>query len=566
MVILQLKNPVRSALASLECLVVWTSAGKVRGRVVQYNITGTVYSIIAFYGIPFAEPPIGRNRFMAPKCAKPRTGVLDATYKRPPCKQEDMHTPKKNHIIDSSNTTEECLHINVWVPGTCANPEKQRAVLFWLYGGAFESGGNIYDFYDGRFLSGLGNLVVAVPNYRVSLFGFLNSSTGHDVRGNMGLHDQILALRWVRDNIGRFGGDRDNILVAGDRRGAISLTLLMASPLGSPFTFRRVYLMSGIMDTLLVTEAGSEARAAFKAIADAAKCQSENATIVLRCLAEQSASALFEASEEVQMQLRPSREGPLLPADAIKIGKRDISNLEVMMSSTLNEAMSLFQNLLPQFWGKKQTDPKETMRALLKMGFSGVNESDLDIMLNFLRKHHYDVDDPDYKGWVDLIGDMLLRCPTKSFADELAKGGATAYYHIYEPKPSYSLFDGDSASHGEDVLVLFGTVTFLYPELATDEERATTLRMIRTLSNFANNGSVPKLVDGSSWPAIHNGSTDEIVRLTHAGYNYGSRPEHDCYLAEQIHIYYKEREQDSSSQRARTGFSVFDATLWRVAE
>ncbi|KAH6934694.1 hypothetical protein HPB50_027209 [Hyalomma asiaticum] len=532
MFMMQLKSPVSpAALSAHECLVVRTSAGKVRGTLVQYTVKGTVYSTVAFYGIPFAEPPIGRNRFMETKCVKPWNGTFNATYKRPPCRQLNRNMPK-NYTIDASNTTEDCLHINVWVPGTCADLGKPRAVVFWLYGGAFVGGGNSYDFYDGRFLSGLGDLVVAAPNYRVSLFGFLNSGTGRDVRGNMGFHDQVLALRWVRDNIGHFGGDRDNVVVAGQSAGAISLSLLMASPLGSPSTFRRVYLMSGTMNTPLVPNSGDSARATFEAISNATQCLSTDATAILRCLQKRDASELLEASKGMQMRFMPSREPPLLPTGATKIQKHDTSRLEVILSSTLNEGMSFFQNLLPQLQGTKQKDPKETIKLALAESFGDISDSLLDLMIEILREL-YDIDDPDYKGWVDLIGDVFFRCPTKSFAIELAESGAKAYYQIYEPKPSFTVFDGDSATHGEDALMLFGTATFLYPHLATDRERETTIRMIRTLANFATNGSVPRLVDGSSWPTVQEGSYKEVVQLTHDGYNHSS-PDRDCFLADTI--------------------------------
>ncbi|XP_049271332.1 carboxylesterase 1C-like [Rhipicephalus sanguineus] len=458
MFILHLKGiPARpAALISRECLVVRTLAGKVRGTVLQYNVKGTKYSTVAFYGIPFAEPPVGRNRFLSPKCVKPWNGTFDATYKRPPCKQLDTHFPK-NYTIDASNTTEEL-------------PAHQRLrLLRW------------------PFRVRPGNLVVAAPNYRVSLFGFLNSGAGHDVRGNMGLHDQVLALRWVRDNIGHFGGDPNNILVAGASSGAISLSLLMASPLGSLSSFRRAYLMSGTMNTPLVRNTGSKAQATFEAIAKAAQCLSTNATAALRCLQERDASALLEASKGVAIQLMPSPEAPLLPPGAVKIGKRDTGHLEVILGTTFNEGMLFFQNVFPQFQGTKQVDPKETIKVAIQGIYGNVSDSLVDIMIAVLRES-YDIDDPDYKGWVDLIGDVLFRCPTKSFAIELAKSGATAYYQVYEPKPSFTVFDGDSATHGEDVLVLFGGATFLYPDLATDEERETTLRMIRTLAGFATNG------------------------------------------------------------------------------
>ncbi|KAK8769029.1 hypothetical protein V5799_014506 [Amblyomma americanum] len=479
--------PTAERLEAPDCLVVRTSSGRVRGTVVEFSINGTQYSTVAFYGIPFARPPAGSRRFMMPASARPWKAVFNATQKRPPCKQLHTRFPK-NYVINASNTTEECLHINIWVPGRCVDPTSMRAAMFWLYGGSFAHGGNSYDFYDGRFVSALGDLVVAAPNYRVSLFGFLNSGTGH-VEGNMGLHDQVLALRWVRENIGRFGGDRGNVLLAGNSAGSISLSLLMASPLGSPHTFRRLYLMSGSMYTPMPDNEGDRARRTFDAIADGVDCRSENATMsaVVRCLQGRDASALLEASKNFSLNLMPSREGPLLPVGNLRLGDRDFGHLEVIFTTTLNEGMAFFEMMFPQFQGRKQTDAKETVNEALRGRLGNFTDEMADFMLDILRHALYDIDDPDYAGWANLIGDVLIRCPTERLASDLSKRGAQVYYQVYEPKLSFTTFGGAKATHGEDVLIMFGA-PYLYPFLATDDERSMSQRMIETLANFTMTG------------------------------------------------------------------------------
>nr|XP_054920382.1 acetylcholinesterase-1-like [Dermacentor andersoni] len=259
------------------CLIARTPNGYAKGSLLQFKINGTSYNSVAFYGIPFGASTTGDGRFAEPRCAQPWHDLFNATYKRPPCAQSDTHFGR-TYVIDASNTTEDCLHINVWVPGKCVTDllggENHRAVVFWLFGGSFVSGGNSYDFFDGRFVAGLGDVLVVTPNYRVTSFGFLNSGTGREVAGNMGLYDQLLALRWLRENVHRFGGDRDRILIAGQSAGAIASSMLMASPIMSQYgPYRRAFLMSGSAYFPLPRNEGPEARRSFSRLAANAGCQ-----------------------------------------------------------------------------------------------------------------------------------------------------------------------------------------------------------------------------------------------------------------------------------------------------
>ncbi|XP_037576830.1 acetylcholinesterase-1 [Dermacentor silvarum] len=391
----------------------------------------------------------------------------------------------KNYVIDASNTTEDCLHINVWVPGRCVNHTRRRAVVFWLFGGSFVSGGNSYDFYDGRFLAGLGGVVVAVPNYRVASFGFLNSGTGH-VPGNMGLHDLLLALRWLQDNIESFGGDTERILVAGQSAGAIAASLLMASEHRN--LFRRAYLMSGTLRTPLPDNDGYNARRNFAQFVADAGCKAGKIADSVHCLREANTTAILEASKRAALSLMPNVRGRVFQSHLEIHSREDAApyKLEVLMSSTLSEGRAFFEMLLPAFVANADKITSSMLKSTFPYFFNSLSDSILDVAIGLLGTL-YDLEDLERVGWTELIGDALFRCPTRAFAQELTHFGSTVYYHEYVPKPSFTVFGGNYATHSDDVPILFG-YPFLYPHLATDEERQTSHRMIMTLSNFAKNG------------------------------------------------------------------------------
>src|SRR5690606_37680695 len=126
---------------------------------------------------------------------------------------------------------EDCLTLNVWAPGEAKN----LPVMVWIHGGALLRGGSSEPMYDGTKLAQQGIVVVSI-NYRLGLLGFfahpaLSAESAQGVSGNYGLLDQIEALRWVRDNIARFGGDPAQVTIAGESAGGLSVVALVASPL-----------------------------------------------------------------------------------------------------------------------------------------------------------------------------------------------------------------------------------------------------------------------------------------------------------------------------------------------
>ncbi|QNF33136.1 carboxylesterase family protein [Adhaeribacter swui] len=205
---------------------------------------------IAIYkGIPFAAPPVGDLRWRAPQPVKSWSGVRACTQFGPSPMQAE---PKPfsmwsaEFLIPKEPISEDCLYLNVWTGAKTAT--ERRPVLVWIYGGGFNSGGAGVPIYDGEAMAHQG-LVFVSMNYRVGPFGFfahpeLSKESGTNASGNYGLLDQIAALRWVKQNIATFGGDPNNVTIAGQSAGSMSVNYLVASPLAKNL-FKRAIAQSG---------------------------------------------------------------------------------------------------------------------------------------------------------------------------------------------------------------------------------------------------------------------------------------------------------------------------------
>ncbi|MCS6622553.1 carboxylesterase family protein [Roseibacterium beibuensis] len=225
--------------AGLADPVVEAPAGALRGE--------TADGVIVFRGIPYAAPPVGWRRWRPPAEAPRWRGTRDATRFGAACHQPTARGTSIYAAAEAPTMSEDCLFLNVWAP----EGVREAPVFVWIHGGALSTGASHEAMYDGARMAASQGMVVVSINYRLGVLGYLahpelSAESRKDVSGNYGLLDQIAALKWIEANIGAFGGDPDNVTIAGESAGALSVTYLMASP-GARGLFDRAIAQSAYM-------------------------------------------------------------------------------------------------------------------------------------------------------------------------------------------------------------------------------------------------------------------------------------------------------------------------------
>jgi carboxylesterase type B len=213
-----------------------TSSGPLCGKTSTAAIAGTSFTASAYLGIPYAAPPVGPLRWQHSTLFQGSAPLVATAYGNS-CPQSTVAASSGSGSSCTSGgkalasgQSEDCLFLNVWVPGG-ATASSPRPVMVFIPGGAFYQGsggapvsqagtptGNLYD---GTYLAAAGNVIVVTINYRLGALGFLS----HGGNDNFGFSDQILALQWVRTNIARFGGDARNVTLFGESAGGKSVGL-----------------------------------------------------------------------------------------------------------------------------------------------------------------------------------------------------------------------------------------------------------------------------------------------------------------------------------------------------
>jgi len=205
--------------------------------------------VIAFKGIPFAAPPVGELRWKAPQPLEAWEGTRECK-EFGPSPMQAAPAPfmfwSEEFLIPPEPIEEDCLYLNVW---TKAETEAdQLPVLVYIYGGGFRSGGSGCAIYDGQTMADKGVVFVSI-NYRVGVFGFLahpelSAEADYGSSGNYGILDMVAALEWVNKNIKHFGGDPENVTIAGQSAGSFAVNFLTVSPLAKGL-FHKAIAQSG---------------------------------------------------------------------------------------------------------------------------------------------------------------------------------------------------------------------------------------------------------------------------------------------------------------------------------
>ncbi|XP_050664354.1 acetylcholinesterase-like isoform X2 [Leptidea sinapis] len=341
-------------------LVVETKSGLVKG----YAKTVMGSEVHIFTGIPFAKPPLGPLRFRKPVPIEPWHGVLEATAMPNSCYQEryeyfpgfegeEMWNP-------NTNISEDCLYLNIWVPQHLRvrhhqdKPLAERPkvpILVWIYGGGYMSGTATLDLYKADIMAASSDVIVASMQYRVGAFGFLYlnkyfSTGSEETPGNMGLWDQQLAIRWIKDNARAFGGDPELITLFGESAGGGSVSLHMLSP-EMKGLFKRGILQSGTLNAPWSWMTGERAQEIGKLLVDDCNCNSSllaaDPSLVMDCMRGVDAKTISVQQWNSYTGIlgfpsAPTVDGVFLPKDPDTMMKEGgFHNKEVLLGSNQDE-------------------------------------------------------------------------------------------------------------------------------------------------------------------------------------------------------------------------------------
>jgi para-nitrobenzyl esterase len=309
-----------------------TTAGPVLG------VPAADGSVTSYKGIPYAAPPVRELRWRAPEPPAPWTEVRRADRFGSSCMQNivEERKPWTYEFMAHNATSEDCLSLNVWTP--TKSPDAKLPVFFWIHGGGNVEGSSAIPIYDGENLARRGVVVVTI-NYRLGVFGFLvhpelTKEAGRS--GDYGSLDQLAALQWVQRNIAAFGGDPNNVTIAGQSAGASGVHNLVASPLAKGLFHRAI------------AESGSAyaAPTPMLSVAEAEKggvvfAQAKGAASLKDLRAMPAEQLMPRSGEAPSGPFRPVVDGHFLPADPITIYARGEQNdVPELTGMNLDEASS----------------------------------------------------------------------------------------------------------------------------------------------------------------------------------------------------------------------------------
>ena len=260
------------------------------GPILGSDDTFSGRTVRRFRGVPFAKPPVGNLRFLSPVEPEPWTEPIQTKSYSPACIQYSPN-PMMN------NTSEDCLYLNVFAPPGAQN----LPVMVWIHGGSLHVGSASN--YHGETLASVGQVIVVTISYRLNVFGFF--STGDSVsEGNAGLHDQVMALKWVKNNIDKFGGDPTQVTIFGESAGAWSVNMHMVSPL-SRGLFHRAISESGNTYGIPITSQATRGEASIGMAAPLDCSPVMGSFGFLACMQGKTTAEVLMASQQTEATMTP---------------------------------------------------------------------------------------------------------------------------------------------------------------------------------------------------------------------------------------------------------------------
>ncbi|MDR2653645.1 MAG: carboxylesterase family protein [Prevotellaceae bacterium] len=453
------------------------STVKVDGGKIEGTLENDIY---VFRGIPFAAPPVGDLRWKAPQPVTPWDGILKADNFAPSCPQITM-IPGANQL----ELSEDCLYLNVWTPAKTT--DEKLPVMVWIYGGGFAMGSASFPLYSGDELAKRGIILVTVT-YRVGALGFLahpelTAESPEKVSGNYGLLDQIAALKWVQKNIEAFGGDPAKVTIFGESAGAISVSMLCASPLAKGLFCGAISESGGSFEPVRAVRGSDGIQSLEAAERDGlnfAQRMGANSIDELRKLKPEQ--WLNDASAQMG-GFWPVVDGYVIPDDQYKLYEQGKYNDVNVLIGTNSDEGSMFAR------------PAESVAEYQK----GIRERFGVFADRILEAYPANTIDETYSSAADIFRETAFAWPTYAWANlQSATGKSNVFvYYFDQPQPPSPFFPAKvrGSAHASEMNYVFH---HLNTNTATESDVKLADIMIKYWTNFAKYGD-PNGEDLPKW-------------------------------------------------------------------
>jgi len=440
-----------------------------------------------FKGVPYAEPPVEDLRLRPPVAREPWNDVLNA-IQYGPCSFQG-YSQLEEWFGKLQPESEDCLNLNIWTPAT---DNKKRPVMFWIHGGAFVIGGGIDPMYDGSSLAKK-DVVVVTINYRLGILGYLHIP-GETV--NVGQFDQILALKWVQDNIELFGGDPDNVTIFGESAGGYAVVALSAMPAAKSL-FRRVIAQSA---PFINPEANGKVT---KGIMRQLRLKKDDIEGLRKLTPEKIIEAqnkYFEKNPTDILALRPIIDGDTIPIHPLKAFQNgECSHLDFMIGTNEDE-FKLFSALDPNL-ANINGDAAENL-LIGYLGALGIDTNRSKEMLNTYKEARvgkYSTEPNELAS--ALITDSIFRISTVQLLEAQKVHQPNTYNYMFTWKSS--AFDGIlGACHALELPFVFGSLDLPHMDgfVGKNPNKELSEKMMDAWITFARTGN-PNHKAIPDWPA-----------------------------------------------------------------